>query len=810
MSYMFDDENTDITMLRRKIEDMQTELDSLPVQIPGLNAVAAADTIPIAPKGTDTPPLTFDGITDALGDTWTQINDVVGQFTFDADNLVTGVQDALDSAIDAIIANIGRLADDVSTWVTELHTNAASAITGFFDDIGVGIGTALDNFSAATWTGLANFPGAVESALGATWTSLETFIGSITTSAATWLEGQGTAIETALGSAWTNLETFLGSVTSTASAWLATQGTAIETALGTAWTNLETFLGSITGTAGDWLEAQGTAIETALGTAWTNISTFVGSITSTAATWLTTQGTAIQTALGTAWTNLTTFLGGITGTATAWLEAAGTQIESALGAAYTWLKAKYTDAENTLDQIIMWFGSGTNQIASGVNTFLDAAKAALFGGLIPSAFAEEEADGQITASLASGGDIKTEIEDDITAAFVDFAVDLSSTIVTSGLGLTSLLANIAAFLTGGSSSGANKALSNLANVQINSALVFDTSSNTVGGNSTTNIGATTGGSMYFKVPNNDAFYFQENGGTQLEIREGRIKFPTVTSDPTSSEGWAWYNTDDNKFKFNEGGTVNEISGGGGLTSAAVTALTENTGLNALATGDYLVFQDASEDEIRKATAKTVVQDGLYDISYSSSYPTSETGNYRMPLIWQFSDSNGSTRLVSMNTFRNWIFNNPSVENNPQHLTDSDYILGVDGTVPQRFRIGDLKTHVFTGSGNGSNIDLGSVGESIIPSSNDSYSLGSQSRGWRNLYVENEAFFDGDVHLGGASNDLVSFFGTNGHSKLSWSVPISDYDNRTHGFSGTTTAEQLTGIRSKIVQILSDLKSYGIF
>ena len=68
MSYMFDGEDTDILMLRRKIEEMQTELDSQPVQIPGLNTGVSIDTIPIAPKGeAGSAAVTLDSITMALG-----------------------------------------------------------------------------------------------------------------------------------------------------------------------------------------------------------------------------------------------------------------------------------------------------------------------------------------------------------------------------------------------------------------------------------------------------------------------------------------------------------------------------------------------------------------------------------------------------------------------------------------------------------------------------------------------------------------------------------------------------------------------
>ena len=375
MSYEVNDEYADIRKLNEKIESLQTEVDGIPFQLEGVNTGYTTDSIPYAAKGSESASVTLQSIQDALGDTWTQIDDVLAQFTFDADNLVTGIQDALDSAIDTLIAGAGQLAADVATWVTDLHTNAATEITSFFADI----------------------EGSIETALGTTWTNIETFIGSITTSAASWLEGQSAAIETALGTTWTNLETFIGSITTSAATWLEGQGTAIETALGTAWTNIETFIGSITGTAADWLEARGTEIETALGTAWTNLNTFLGSITTSAASWLAGQGANIRTALGTAWTNLTTFLGSITGTASAWIQTQGSNIETALGTTWTALETFISGISNSAAD---WLEDRGTEIETALGDIWDS-----ISGFFPSvstAYADHEtADNTIYVNPAS-------------------------------------------------------------------------------------------------------------------------------------------------------------------------------------------------------------------------------------------------------------------------------------------------------------------------------------------------------------------------------------------------------------------------
>ena len=535
---------------------------------------------------------------------------------FDANNVITGVTDALATSIDALIAGAGQLAVAVATFFTDLyndHVDEINSMVTFFENIGEGFTNALDDIAQTTWEGFAHFGEAVAGSLGSVWTALSgipsaivTTLTSIPNAALTWLSGLGSTITTAIsnffGDIGGQLTAALDNFSESVWTGITNFGGAVAGALGTAWTNLTTFGAGITEAATTWLAARGTEIQSALGTAWTNISTFLGNITGTASAWLEARGTEIQAALGTAWTNLTTFLGNITGTATAWLEAAGTQIESALGTAYVWLKAKYAAAENTIDQIIEWFGTGTDQLGTAATTFFEAAKSALFNGLVPSAFAESEADGQITASLASGGNIKNEIGEDIKDAFVTFAADLSNTIITSGNPLVTILANISTFLTGTTQTGANTALSNLASVAISQPLTFSTSLNNTGTNSSTGIGKNTDGDMFFKVPAEDQFFFQSNGNTIFEAvmdssTRGYLKLRGNTSDPSPGEGGIWYNTTDNKFKFREGSSDVEL--GGGLTRDSLDDFFDDELTSVAASGldydsDYFLVQDVEQ------------------------------------------------------------------------------------------------------------------------------------------------------------------------------------------------------------------------
>ena len=142
---------------------------------------------------------------------------------------------------------------------------------------------------------------------------------------------------------------------------------------------------------------------------------------------------------------------------------------------------------STLDRIAGWVGTASTALAwisdtlyDGATTFVDAAKEALFGGGTPEAFAESEADGQITSALLSSGDITAKIGAEITDPHgMTFWVDLGDTAHGANTSLTTILSDIADFFTGSSSSsdGATVELDNLGTTSINKPLIFDLSVN---------------------------------------------------------------------------------------------------------------------------------------------------------------------------------------------------------------------------------------------------------------------------------------------------------------------------------------------
>ena len=264
----------------------------------------------------------------------------------------------------------------------------------------------------------------------------------------------------------------------------------------------------------------------------TSIPTLIGET-------LTLSGAAIIEALDDStneiWSNLNEIADDVGADISVWLTSKTTDIENALGATYAWLKIVYANSREKLEQSISWFGDSVNQIGTGVNTFLDAAKEILFNDLTPSAFAEGEIKASV-ADITTDGAIGKTINDDINEAFETFWEDTGDSLYQAGEDLTTTLQGIADFLTGTSNSGANTTLSNLTSpTSINQTLIFNTASSTIGGNDTTNIGAGTDGDMYFKIPSNDMFRFQINNDTKIEIKHNEVKInePLVFENDTN-------------------------------------------------------------------------------------------------------------------------------------------------------------------------------------------------------------------------------------------------------------------------------------
>ena len=357
---------------------------------------------------------------------WRGILDLGSAFT---DGISDGVSDALDTAIEGLTFVDGTIRDWINDNLNVVAVRAGLLTLGTWLGTGASvIGKVVTDLPGQLYTGATTFTHVIRGIL----------FGGISTTAAGWLEARGTEIQTALSTTWTNLDRFIGNISTTANAWLRARGADIRTALGDAWTDVNNLVTEIGSDAADWLEEQSAEIVTALGaagnTAWTWLQTLPGSARN--------------------------FLTGITGT-----------------------------IHSTLDRIAGWVGTASTALEwisdtlyDGATTFVDAAKEALFGGGTPEAFAESEADGQITSALLSSGDITAKIGAEITDAWEDFWVDLGETAHGVNTSLTTILSDIADFFTGGSTTTddtkATKALDNLSSVSINKPLKFASVLNT--------------------------------------------------------------------------------------------------------------------------------------------------------------------------------------------------------------------------------------------------------------------------------------------------------------------------------------------
>ena len=280
----------------------------------------------------------------------------------------------------------------------------------------------------------------------------------------------------------------------------------------------------------------------------------------TLGTWLGTGASVIGKVVtdlpGQLYTGATTFthvvrgilFGGISTTAAGWLEEQSAEIVTALGAAgntaWTWLQTLPDSARNfltgitgtihsTLDRIAGWVGTSSTALEwisdtlyDGATTFVDAAKEALFGGGTPEAFAESEADGQITSALSSSGDITAKIGAEITDAWEDFWVDLGETAHGVNTSLTTILSDIADFFTSGSTTTddtkATKALDNLSSVLINTSLKFaaDTTLPTYSiGRNVNNMQIRIGANRNFGVVEGSDILFMVGAPTSTDLSE---------------------------------------------------------------------------------------------------------------------------------------------------------------------------------------------------------------------------------------------------------------------------------------------------
>ena len=149
----------------------------------------------------------------------------------------------------------------------------------------------------------------------------------------------------------------------------------------------------------------------------------------------------VQANLGQTWTDLNNLWDGLS-----------SAVQTGLSDALTWLENTLYPVKTALTTAIDWVTNAPakiyNILSSGATTltssFLGAAQSILFGGATPSAFAESEADGQITSSLNStnAGTIGKKIVDDLTSSFRSFGNEIGGLTISAGRSLANIFSDI--------------------------------------------------------------------------------------------------------------------------------------------------------------------------------------------------------------------------------------------------------------------------------------------------------------------------------------------------------------------------------
>ena len=180
-----------------------------------------------------------------------------------------------------------------------------------------------------------------------------------------------------------------------------------------------------------------------------------------------------------------------------------TVIIDAINAAVDFFRGGVEFVSRFQEQVETSIQSGVTVIGDTISTIGQAVNNLLFGGLLPKAYA----DTQITESVNSAeeGSIGKSISDSANAilAQIGTAVGLAQDVVNGTI--QGILDGISAVFTGGGTgTGADRALSNLLDVAINKALIFD--NNTGGGNMSRSIGYAND-DLYLKLPDKDNSVF---------------------------------------------------------------------------------------------------------------------------------------------------------------------------------------------------------------------------------------------------------------------------------------------------------------
>jgi len=304
--------------------------------------------------------------------------------------------------------------------------------------------------------------------------------------------------------------------------------------------------------------------------------------------------------------------------------------------------------------------------------------------------------------------------------------------------------------------------------------------------------------MHYNVPSGKTHQFKINGTEELRIGSNGITFSTNSSN--SSNGSLWYDGSNLKARTSSGGLFT-IGSGGGSSGA-------DTSLSNLSSVSINADLDPSSDNARDLGNSSVQWRNIYidgtaylDAigfgSYSMALPTSRgsngqvlTTNGSSSLSWTtVSGGGGSGADTDLNNLTT-----TSINKTLTPASDDTYSLGtsskqwdnlyVDGTayidtlsldggsngyVLSTNGSGSLSWVAQSGGGSGASTSLNnltttSINKTLTPSSDDTYSLGTSSKQWDNLYVDGIAYIDTLSLDGGSSGQVLS---TNGSGSLSW-------------------------------------------
>ena len=505
--------------------------------------------------------VTTDAGTTAYGDQ--QVGEYLGGLNRDAwigfTNFGDAVQnqaqewwDTVDSTVNSAVAWLRDNVSGLQTLVSQTIDDFVSGLETFWNglDSSDADNDAIETVFASIkdiWSDVSTFFGdvgaGITSALGQQWIDLTSLLTTIGSDISDWLGNQGTALADAVAGAVDWFGTGVGDVATAiwdslkaSYSWLADSvswfSDQIGTVAGNIWTSLKGSYGWLEDAIADvasnvWTSLKGTYswLEDSITAVWNNIrsgaSAFNANVSAAVAAGVNWFSSNIETVA-------TNVIGGFTGaadTAWSWLVGLGnsarsfltgvtTNFHTALDRLATWLGTAADVGGEILDAVIEAVSSGASSVGAAVQAFL-------FGSLTPQAFAESEADDQIDASLNSGGAIKTEINDDITAAWNTFWSDTGDAAYQTGQSLSDIIQGIADFFSGGmAASGANTALSNLTGVAINTPLVFGDVDGAL--------------PEYGFGRNDDDMQLRMGGGDEFAVLEGSDKL-FIVGNPTNNE-----------------------------------------------------------------------------------------------------------------------------------------------------------------------------------------------------------------------------------------------------------------------------------